>query len=159
MSYDYSNITKMAEHLFPPGDSNYVAHPDADTLVSTITGYKVKVVDLLSYTRKKIQCIKEYRSFTNLGLKDSKDAVDTIPYDEINGMDPDEIVALFEKHAVKMELSKEELLQIFSDALDVANKLYFKDPIAVIMTTCINIQRSGGVHAIARQVHNFIHSM
>ncbi len=156
---DYSNITKMADHLFPDGNIYVTPSPDADTLISSINGYKVKCADLRELKDKKIGCIKEFHAFTNMGLKDSKNAVETIPLDGNNNMRPDKIVELFEKYAVKIELSKEELLQIFSDALDVADKMYFRDPIAVIMTTCINIQKIGGVNAIALQVHNFINNL
>jgi ribosomal protein L7/L12 len=54
-------------------------------------------VRLTSYGDKKIQCIKAVREFTNLGLKEAKELVESSPCDVLVTTDADEAFSLYIK--------------------------------------------------------------
>ena len=115
-----------------------------------------------------IQTIKRLREFTNFGLRESKDLVDAIkkPGPITNGFNStslsrEDIYELFKKFSVQEipALTKEEFLQVLSDAIDAGDKLYYTDMIDIVVQTCTNIRQNGGLTAIAKKIHKFINDI
>jgi hypothetical protein len=122
-----------------------------------------------------INTIKELRSFTGFGLRESKDLVDAIkkthPLPAQNAMSSiggynqplttlelDDIYKLFKQYSINTPdpLSKEEFLAILGDAIDAGDKLYYTDMIDVVEQTCKNIRKEGGLQKIAEKIHKFV---
>ena len=134
-------------------------------LVSTKTKAKIRVHDIIELAKegKKIALIKEYRSFSGLGLKDSKDLIEEYQKTESqsNGLIPatydiDGLVYEFEKLSQNITISKEEFIQIIDDAIEAQDKFYYTDMLDVVETLCNNIRNYGGLRKIAMERDQFL---
>jgi hypothetical protein len=104
----------------------------------------------------KISLIKLYRACTGAGLKDSKDAIESV------GGAPTEnmmIEFFISKSQLVTTLSKAEVMEIVSTALDQANVFHFSDPFDAIQLLCENIKKAGGAERIAQGYQAFINSI
>ena len=126
-------------------------------------GFSVVTTDDLKdwiSSKKKIQLIKLYRQITGLGLKESKESVDMLMQwkqeDVFN-----EFCRLADVHDLmtSAHLSKEQFMEIISDALDSAKNFQCLDQLDALETLCANIRKKGGLGVIAKEYDNFINSI
>jgi len=103
---------------------------------------------------RKISLIKDYRMITGKGLKDSKDDVEAA-YNERD------LIELFESVLDPMTISKEEFLNIISDAIDGAVSLFFDDDdmLDTVELLCKNIRNKGGIRYLAKRSNSFINAL
>lgn len=136
-----------------------------------VHGGTIDLVDVYDCGNKHIMMIKLMRGFTGWGLKEAKEWTDqykmaATPVGTPGNSGPriniPRIVeALYEMSVEKTpdSLSKEQILDIFSEALDAGEILHFSDPIDIIIATAENIQKNGGVAAIAAKLDEFINAL
>lgn len=131
--------------------------------VSKITGQSFTREEILLGCNNRIIAIKNLRAFTGKGLKESKDEIETLEQDPNNYIREWAILKCFKKYSTQSEpnpaLTKEEFLQILSDAIDAGSKLYFSDPVEIVIQTCQNIKIQGGLPAIAKQIQQCIDNL
>lgn len=116
---------------------------------------KVRVWDVREAARnnQKISLIKLYRQLTGLGLKDAKDAI------EEAGSREEDIMYAFEKVCAPLTISKDEFIQIISEAIDNMDKFYHKDMLHAVQVLCENIKDYGGLQRIAMERDSFLNGI
>ena len=122
--------------------------------------YDMDRVIKLAQMGQKIGLIKEYRNVSGLGLKDSKDAIETCEY----GAGADRtynttlLINLFKAHLTRVDaptVTKEEFMHILKDAVDNYEKYYFTDMLEAVTVLCSNINGNGGLDKIAKDREAF----
>jgi len=112
---------------------------------------------------KKIALIKELRNMSGMGLKESKDAVETCMCGPLssNGY-PTEydlvaIEALFAKYCEPTtSMDKPEFMNIIEGAIDNMESLHFTNMLDAVETLCKNIRENGGLEAINKKNARFL---
>jgi len=128
---------------------------------SKITHKEIDVEEIRSSCHdRKIHLIKLYREFTGLGLKESKDAIESVPYgNEVERIfDHDAMVTLF-RLGGKCDpdpFTKEEFINLISAAIDNMDSFRFKDMLEATQVFLNNVERDGGLQVLARERDNFI---
>jgi hypothetical protein len=114
---------------------------------------------------EKIALIKEYRLVTGKGLKDSKDAVESV-YNRKRSTDSiystiDSMVELFKAGAgiTHEPYTKQEFLFLVENAIDNMDKLAFNDMLEATMVLLNNVKNSGGLEKLAKDRDKFINNI
>jgi hypothetical protein len=112
--------------------------------------------DIRAFTKegKKIHLIKEYRFVTGKGLKDSKDAVESVS--TIEGM-----VELFRNslHTICEPYSKQEFLHLIENAVDNMHHLAYDDMLVATIALLTNVKNNGGLEKLAKDRDRFINNI
>ena len=115
--------------------------------------------------RERIKLIKLFRSVTDFGLKDSKDAMDlhTIQYEANygNGWDRPGIIKEFEKYLVTNPdpYTKEEFMNLIEKCVDNMEVLAFVDMLEATLTLLTNVKKNGGLEKLAKERDEFLDSI
>ena len=109
---------------------------------------------------KKIAVIKELRSMSGMGLKESKDAVESCQPNYSFGdptYDFDALEALFAKYCEPTaSMDKAEFMHIIEGAIDNMESLHFTNMLDAVETLCKNIRENGGLEAINKKNARFL---
>ena len=135
---------------------------------------KITKYDIIEMIRneQKIALIKEYRRLSGLGLRESKDAIEsgiehhprtmTTP---LNGTHEDytynenKIIALFHEVGGPYGMSDTQFMNIIEKAVKNAKHLHFEDQLDAVETLCHNIRKKGGLAVIVRESEDFINAL
>jgi len=119
---------------------------------STAVEYDLNLVREYCRENKKIALIKDYRMLSGLGLKQSKDAVESHDWNE---------EALVEDFIQYLEYTpepytKEEFMHTIERAIDSMEDMHFTDMIDAVEIALRNIKEKGGLDALARERDEFL---
>jgi len=105
-----------------------------------------------------INLIKEYRKATGLGLRESKEAIES--HKSPNGFDVDAVLNMFKQHLeIADPLTKTEFLNIIEGAIDNMEKFYYGDMLEAVMALCDNIKKRGGLNMLVEEREKFIRAI
>lgn len=125
----------------------------------------VKDIENAVKTRQLIMLIKYWRSFTGSGLKDSKDAIESFLHKDSSGawiMDDStvkNVVEGFYNRSFSPELTKEEFMNIISEAIDNKDKFHCEDMLDAVEFLFKGIRQKGGLVKIAEEHETFLNGI
>ena len=107
---------------------------------------------------QKIALIKEFRRVSNMGLKDAKDTVEK--YNSTLGYDQEGLLDEFRPYLdIADPLTKEEFMHIVEQAVDTMDEFHFTDMLEAVKVLCENIDRKGGLDALAKERSKFLNKI
>lgn len=135
--------------------------PDPYNRDSSVTYVTWKTIKDNADNKEKIRLIKHYRAVSSLGLKEAKNAIESC--ESCNGnYDLDMLKELFASASgirLVPEITKEELMNMISDALDAGDALHMTNALDVIELFCKNVRAKGGLEAISKERQEFLESI
>jgi hypothetical protein len=99
----------------------------------------------------KVGLIKEYKTWENLSLMDAKRALDKMHTTE-------DVLSLFQKSGTPTDITKEEFMNLISDAIDNKNTFY-ANQLQAVEFLIINIKNGGGLAGVAKDRQKFLNDL
>jgi len=112
-----------------------------------------------------IELIKLYRGISGLGLKDSKEKIESYVSGAASQFgtrkyDIDGLIEAFKEHLVVNEpYTKEEFLFLIENAIDTMDSLHFTNMLDVVEVLCSNIRKKGGLEIVAKEANEFLRNV
>ena len=113
---------------------------------------------------RKIALIKEHRMVSGLGLKESKEAIETVEYrNALNeaSYDPENVVELFSKYVdiTPNPYTKTEFMNMIERIVDNMDIYGFNDMLEAVMFALDRIDKKGGLEKLAEERDKFINAL
>jgi hypothetical protein len=115
--------------------------------------------------KKFIGLIKEYRTFTGDGLKNSKDAMEecrngTSSTGGYPGISFRLVVKAFKKRSTHVpKITREQMMNLVETAFDAMDGLYMDDYLLALEMMCKGIRKQGGTKKVVEKIENFIEAL
>jgi hypothetical protein len=133
-------------------NTNYRSSVNPNVLVD------INTIKQYAENKQRIDLIKLYRSVTGKSLHESKDAVEK---HELNDLyDIKGLINEFTSHMIAPDpFTKEEFLNIISEAIDSSDKFFCTDMLDAVLILCNNIKSNGGLIKLAEKRSEFLQAL
>jgi hypothetical protein len=132
--------------------------------------YTVSVKTVIGYAEQgqKIALIKEYRALSKCGLKEAKDMIEKFEskkqssgnsFDTQYAYDIHSLLDAFKAVSRGYTITKEEFVNIISEALDNMDRFHCDDMIEAVEFLLKNIKAKGGLEQVAYDREKFINAI